>query len=96
MLGLVPFMLLSFSYGCGEVKLPFISRPADAMTLGATTPAAAWCRQTKEIGGDSAEGIQGGDCDVPLRSASLESLKATLCTASSEGYHFRSRMGYNW
>jgi hypothetical protein len=35
MLGLVPFILLSFSYGCGEGKLPFISRP-----LGAITPAA--------------------------------------------------------
>jgi hypothetical protein len=35
MLGLVPFILLSFLSGCGEVN-PFISRPLCAITPAAT------------------------------------------------------------
>jgi hypothetical protein len=42
----------------------------------------------KGIGGGSAAVIQGSDRDVPLWSTSLESPKATRCSARSKGYHF--------
>jgi hypothetical protein len=69
MLGLVPFILLSCSYGCGEVK-SFSSRPLCAITLAATV-----LPVLKEIGGDSAAVIRGRDCDFPLRSTSLKARK---------------------
>src|SRR5215469_2286204 len=45
---------------------------------------------SKGIGGGSAAVIHGSDRDVPLWSTSLESPKATRCSARSKGYQFRA------
>src|SRR5277367_4939484 len=90
MLGLVPFILLSFVYGCGEVN-SFISQPQPPC-----------CRWPKEIGGDSAAVIQGSDRDVPWWSTSLESPKRravqiqrlSLSVQTVFLSHDSSRMGF--